>query len=165
MSRKAAAVPVPTERNPEVCTCLALRQAARHVSQFYDQQLAPTGLRTTQYSILAKLKRLGPITINVLADEMVMDRTTLGRNILPLQRMHLIAVRRGREDRRSKEVHLTEAGEERFRAALKEWKVAQERFDATFGRDRTLDLRAVLRAVTASDLGTDALTMDAVEAR
>ena len=49
------------------CNCLALRQAARHVSRFYDQCLAPTGLRTTQFSILAKLKRLGPLTINALA--------------------------------------------------------------------------------------------------
>src|SRR5260370_129372 len=52
--------------SPE-CNCLALRQAARHVTQFYDQCLAPSGLRTTQLSILAKLKRLGPLTINALA--------------------------------------------------------------------------------------------------
>ena len=57
---------------------------ARHVTQFYDQFLAPSGLRTTQYSILARLQRKGPMTINALAAELVMDRTTLGRNILPL---------------------------------------------------------------------------------
>ena len=51
------------------CNCLALRQAARHVTQFYDQHLAPTGLRTTQFSILAKLKGLEPMTINTLARE------------------------------------------------------------------------------------------------
>ena len=51
----------------EECTCLAVRQAARHVTQFYDQHLAPFSLRTTQFSILAKLKRLGPMTINALA--------------------------------------------------------------------------------------------------
>ena len=59
------------------CNCLALRQAARHVTQFYDQYLAPTGLRSTQFSILAKLHGLGPMTINALARELVMDRTTL----------------------------------------------------------------------------------------
>src|SRR5215471_20164899 len=63
----------------EDCNCFAVRSAARHVSQFYDQFLVPIGLRTTQFSILAKLKRRGPLTINALADEMVMDRTTLGR--------------------------------------------------------------------------------------
>jgi hypothetical protein len=49
------------------CNCLALRQAARHVTQFYDRVLVPSGLRTTQLSILAKLHRIGPITINALA--------------------------------------------------------------------------------------------------
>jgi DNA-binding MarR family transcriptional regulator len=65
--------------------CLAVRQAARHVTASYDQFLAPAGLRTTQFSILAKLKRQGPMTINALAADMVMDRTTRGRNILPLE--------------------------------------------------------------------------------
>ena len=68
------------------CNCLALRQAARHVTQFYDQYLASTGLRTTQFSILAKLHGLGPMTINALAGELVMDRTTLGRTMLLLER-------------------------------------------------------------------------------
>jgi hypothetical protein len=63
---------------PTACNCLALRQAARHTSQIYDTHLALVGLRTTQYSILAKLKRLGPLSINELANSMVMDRTTLG---------------------------------------------------------------------------------------
>src|ERR1700758_5379885 len=88
----------------EECTCLAVRQAARHVTQFYDQHLAPAGLRTTQFSILAKLKRHGPMTINALADQMVMDRTTLGRNILPLERDGLITIAPGDRDRRSKEL-------------------------------------------------------------
>jgi DNA-binding MarR family transcriptional regulator len=138
---------------PEECNCLALRQAARHVTQFYDQYLVPTGVRTTQFSILAKLKRLGPVTINALAEEIVMDRTTLGRNILPLEREGLIAIKQGRADRRSKELHLTDAGVERLRAASKAWAEAQARFESVFGRGRSSDLRAELRAVTASDLG------------
>ena len=77
---------------PEECNCFAVRAAARHVSQCYDRFLAPTGLRTTQYSILARLKRKGPLTINALAEAMVMDRTTLGRNIQPLEREGLIVL-------------------------------------------------------------------------
>ena len=92
------------------CNCLALRQAARHVTQFYDQYLASTGLRTTQFSLLAKLQGLGPMTINALARELVMDRTTLGRTMLPLERDGLIAIRDGTLDRRSKELTLTKAG-------------------------------------------------------
>src|SRR3974377_748781 len=93
---------------PDDCNCLAARQAARHITQFYDQFLAASGLRTTQFSVLAKLRRLGAMTINALAAEMVMDRTTLGRNIRPLERDGLIAVEEGRRDRRSKTLRLTE---------------------------------------------------------
>ena len=140
---------------PEDCNCLAVRQAARHVTQFYDRLLAPAGLRTTQFSILARLKRLGPMTINALADDMVMDRTTLGRNILPLEREGLIAVAAGKSDRRSKELRLTEAGAARLRLALKRWAGAQAKFEAAFGRKRAPELRALLQAVAATDLGTD----------
>src|SRR2546427_2085702 len=91
----------------EECNCFAVRAAARHVSQSYDQFLAPTGLRVTQFSILAKLKRKGPLTINTLAEDMVMDRTTLGRNILPLQRDGLIRIAPAASDRRAKDLHLT----------------------------------------------------------
>lgn len=139
---------------PDDCNCLAARQAARHITQFYDQLLAPSGLRTTQFSILAKLRLLGPMTINALAADLVMDRTTLGRNILPLERDGLIAVEKGSRDRRSKELRLTKAGAARFRVGLKGWVQAQRQFEAAFGAKRTVDLRALLHAVAATDLGT-----------
>ena len=139
---------------PDDCNCLVVRQAARHITQFYDQLLTPSGLRTTQFSILAKLRRLGPITINALAAEMVMDRTTLGRNILPLERDGLIAVEQGSRDRRSKELRVTETGEARFRAGMKGWVQAQREFEKAFGAKRTADMRALLHAVAATNLGT-----------
>ena len=138
--------------SPE-CNCLALRQAARHVTQFYDQCLAPAGLRTTQLSILAKLKRLGPMTINALARELVMDRTTLGRTMLPLERDGLISIEDGTLDRRSKELHLTKAGSERLRVAGRLWSKAQMQFEAAFGGERASTLRNELRAVASSNLG------------
>jgi DNA-binding MarR family transcriptional regulator len=138
---------------PDVCNCLALRQAARHVTQFYDQFLVEAGLRTTQFSILAKLRRLGSLSINALAKELVMDRTTLGRNMLPLEREGLIAIVRARSDRRSKELQLTDAGLARLRQALKGWTEAQARFETVFGGKKTVELRSLLHAVSASDLG------------
>jgi DNA-binding MarR family transcriptional regulator len=138
----------------EDCTCLAVRQAGRHITQFYDQFLAPAGLRTTQFAILVKLQRHGGMTINALARDLVMDRTTLGRNILPLQREGLIAVAPGRVDRRSKELRLTTAGAARVRAARTGWTQAQQRLDAAFGNRRSAELRALLRAVVATDLGS-----------
>ena len=145
-------MPPDIQPKPEDCNCLAVRQAARHVTQFYDQFLAPAGLRTTQFSILAKLKRIGSMTINVLAKDLVMDRTTLGRNILPLQREGLIAVVEGTSDRRSKELHLTKAGAARLRGAVKGWAQAQAQFELVFGGQRSAALRALLHAVSASNL-------------
>jgi DNA-binding MarR family transcriptional regulator len=136
--------------------CLAVRQAARHVTASYDQFLAPAGLRITQFSVLAKLKRQGPMTINALAADMVMDRTTLGRNILPLERDGLIRIEPLSSDRRSKALHLTKAGEKRFEAARAGWGKAQARFESEFGAKRTVELRELLRAVVASELGPQA---------
>src|SRR5215831_16367119 len=135
--------------HPEVCNCLALRQASRHVTQFYDRLLASSGLRTTQFSILIRLRLAGPMTINALA----MDRTTLGRNILPLEREGLIDVVSGRADRRSKVLRLTKAGAARLRAARAGWTQAQAKFEAAFGGRRAAGLRALLQTVTATDLG------------
>jgi DNA-binding MarR family transcriptional regulator len=143
-------MPADTSRRLEDCNCFTLRSAARHVSQLYDQFLASAGLRTTQFSILAKLKSLGP-TINALAKEMVMDRATLGRDIQPLERDGLIRVVPIESDRRSKELHLTSAGEKRLHAGLKRWVHEQVQFENSFGEKHAAELRALLRAVVGHE--------------
>ncbi|MGA7864484.1 MAG: MarR family winged helix-turn-helix transcriptional regulator [Stellaceae bacterium] len=145
-------MPADTRLKSELCNCLALRQAARHVTQFYDQFLAPAGLRATQFSILARLQRLGPMTISALAADLVMDRTTLGRNLQPLEREGLVAVVKGRTDRRSRETRLTDTGAERLRTAIEGWVKAQAGFEAVFGEQRSSELRGLLHAVSASEL-------------
>ena len=145
-------MPADTKLKPELCNCLALRQAARHVTQFYDHFLAPAGLRATQFSILARLQRLGPMTISALAADLVMDRTTLGRNLQPLEREGLVAVVKGRTDRRSREIRLTDTGTERLRTAIEGWVKAQAGFEAVFGEQRSSELRTLLHAVSASEL-------------
>jgi DNA-binding MarR family transcriptional regulator len=152
LASKELTMPTDALPPPDTCNCLAVRQAARHITQYYDQFLAPVGLRTTQFSILAKLKRKGPLAINTLAQDLVMDRTTLGRNILPLEREGLIAVAPGIKDRRSKEVSLTEFGAARLRAAFEGWAQAQAGFEAAFGSARSSELRALLHAASATDL-------------
>jgi DNA-binding MarR family transcriptional regulator len=139
------------KRRYRECNCLAIRQAARHVTQFYDQLFAPTGLRATQYAILSRLRSGGPMSINALANLLVMDRTTLGRNILPLQRDGLIEVAPNADDRRRHELHLTEAGIKLHQSAVGHWEEAQKRFNAVFGDDRAAMLRDLLREVSASD--------------
>src|SRR3974377_414602 len=114
---------MPIKQSPETpCSGLAIRQAARVITQLYDRHLAAENLRTTQYSILSKLGRLGPLPINALAQSMAMDRTTLGRAVQPLERDRLIAIAADRDDRRVRIVRLTQAGQARRRAPLPHWR-------------------------------------------
>ena len=131
------------------CNCLALRQAARHVSQIYDGYLAAEGLKTTQYSILSKLNRLGPLSINELAKSMVMDRTTLGRAVRPLERDKLLTIGPG-DDGRTRRLKLTPTGQAKLKAAMTKWREAQKEFELAFGPDQSAELRATLRRVVAA---------------
>lgn len=140
------------EPKPLECNCAALRRAARHVTRYYDQHMAEIGLRSSQFSMLSKLNRLGPLTINALAAEMGMDRTTLGRNILPLERDGLVTIAQGEADLRSKLVTLTKTGADRQRAGRRRWEAAQAGFEAAFGAKRAADLRAALGAVVETEL-------------
>jgi DNA-binding MarR family transcriptional regulator len=125
-----------TTDKTEHCNCFAARSAERHITQLYDRYLAPVGLRTTQFSILARLKRKAPLMINSLASSMVMDRTTLGRNVQPLERDGLITVETSVSDRRAKVVRLTRAEEKRLQAVLIAWSQAQKRFESDLGGKR-----------------------------
>src|ERR1700676_4640913 len=152
-----------TEHNPRHvapssstrCNCTALREAARYVTQLYDRHLTAAGLSSTQFSILTRLKELGPTMINALAQALVMDRTTVGRNILPLQRRRLIVVRRGESDARRKELHLTKAGLARLEAGFDGWATAQAQFEGTVGKERASQLRDLLRVVVGTDFRAD----------
>src|SRR5262249_7105013 len=103
------------------------------------------------FSILAKLKRLGPMTINALAKEMVMDRTTLGRNALPLERDGLIKIELSATDGRAKVLLLTKIGEKRLQAGCEAWEQAQARSEPRWGARRAAVCRARPRAVVASE--------------
>lgn len=131
------------------CNNLALRQAARHVSQIYDRHMAGVGLRGTQFSILSKLDRFGPMPIGRLAEALVMERTALTRAIGPLQRDGLLKVGAG-PDGRTRSVMLTAAGEAKFKAAQVQWRRAQKDFESAFGAGNAEALRATLRRLIAA---------------
>ena len=138
----------PPALEPADCNCLALRQAARHVSQIYERHLAAEGLKSTQYSILSKLNRLGPQSINELAKAMVMDRTTLGRAVRPLERDRLLTIEAG-EDGRVRRLKLTAAGLTKVKAAAAQWREAQKEFEQAYGVPESAELRSALRRVVA----------------
>src|SRR5713101_7267583 len=108
------------------CLCNALRQASRAVSRLYDEELRGVGLRTTRYSLLSRLNRVGEVRQRDLGGMTSLDETTLTRNLRPLIDAGWVSAGTG-EDRREKLVRLTEAGAAKLRKALPAWKRAQER--------------------------------------
>ena len=117
------------------CTCFALRRAARAVTQHYDRLLRPTGLRVTQFTLLAALTVAGPLPINRLARRLGLERTTLTRNLRPLEAKGWLAVTED-ADRRVHTVEITARGRAMARTALPAWREAQ----ATVGA-RLADMR------------------------
>ena len=108
------------------CLCNALRQATRAVSRLYDEELRGVGLRTTQYSLLRRLRAAGEVRQRDLGGLTSLDETTLTRNLRPLIDAGWVAVRPG-EDRREKLIRLTEAGAAKLHEARPAWERAQER--------------------------------------
>ncbi|MBQ5946104.1 MarR family winged helix-turn-helix transcriptional regulator [Massilia sp. ST3] len=131
------------------CYCSSLRQASRYLTSFYDQVLSGTGLRVTQFSILAKLLR-GSANVNQLAKAMVMDRTTLARNLQPLVREDLVVIRPSEQDRRERVIELSGRGREVITAARPAWERAQQLFEEHFGQLQADEMRAMMAAVVGS---------------
>lgn len=132
------------------CACFNLRKAARAVTQLYDEHLRPSGLRSTQFSLLAVLSLRGPLGISQLAEAAVMDRTTLTRNLELLQREGLVKVRAAPGDARVREVSLTPAAQERLAAALPLWERAQAHVTGELGAPRSAQLLSHLSAAIAA---------------
>lgn len=117
------------------CACANLRKAARAVTQIYDVALAPSGLKTTQFTLLVTSRLMGASTINELAEEMAMDRTTMSRNLKPLVREGLLLIRSG-EDGRARLVRISPAGERALGETYPLWAQAQEMVVGALGEER-----------------------------
>jgi DNA-binding MarR family transcriptional regulator len=138
-----------------LCNCTAIRKAARHMTRFYDACLAEVGLRGTQYIILRSLSAHGPMTINALAEVMVMDRTTVTHNVKPLQRDGLVGIEVDPTDKRSRIVALTKRGVASVRQGEAAWAKAQAQFESRFGKAKALEMRKVMSEVTNTELVTE----------
>lgn len=117
------------------CACSRLRAATRSVTQLYDDALRPFELKATQFSLLSAVRARGPVTIKRLAEAGVMDRTTLTRNLRPLERRGWVRIARG-ADRRERIIHLTREGRRTLVAALPAWRFAQRRMAELLGTPR-----------------------------
>jgi DNA-binding MarR family transcriptional regulator len=108
------------------CNCFTVRKAARRISRLYEGILQPTGLRITQFLILAVLAKVSGASVNELAERLDLERTAMGKTLGPLERDGLIRIEPSPVDGRSRVVKLTSKGNRIFQDAFPLWKQAQQ---------------------------------------
>jgi DNA-binding MarR family transcriptional regulator len=116
----------PNEPRFTPCLCNALRKASRSVSRFYDEELRAVGLRTTQFSLLRLLSRIGPVRQLDMSELAALEETTLTRNLRPLTAAGWVSIQPG-EDRREKLVSITAEGAKKLKESAPAWERAQSR--------------------------------------
>jgi DNA-binding MarR family transcriptional regulator len=127
------------------CYCAALRKAARKVTSLYDAALEPTGINLAQFSLLRTIDRAAPVSLTELGRMTELDRSTVGRNVRLLQRMGLVRVAPG-ADQREAMVVLDEPGLDVLRRGAPLWDEAQRRIEARLG-SAAAQLRTLLLAL------------------
>ncbi|MGR3178906.1 MAG: MarR family winged helix-turn-helix transcriptional regulator [Candidatus Anammoxibacter sp.] len=130
------------------CVCFNFRKATRVVTQIYDEKLRSSGLRATQLSILFVASVEKSTSITRLAEMLVVDRTTLTRNLKPLEKQDLIKIEPG-NDSRTRIVKLTEKGCQALEKVLPLWEEAQTCVTNQLGQDRWNDMLGHLSATIA----------------
>jgi DNA-binding MarR family transcriptional regulator len=126
------------------CVCSRLRKASRRVSQIYDHHLQPHGLTVTQYALLSTISGTPGVGIGALAERLIMDPTTLTRNLRPLERQGFLTLTPDPKDRRSRRLNLTDDGRAILAAARPAWVEAQIHIETAVGLDETPILNAAL---------------------
>ena len=135
-------------KKPSVCNCLNLRRASQAITHVYDELLKPCGLRVNQFSLLAHIKGLEPISVSDLALAMRLDRTTLVRNLRSLEEQGFI------EDiaatgARSRQLKLTEKGLKLTLEAEAVWSEAQNSLVNYLGKEEVATLTELLSKIEA----------------
>ncbi|MFA6311960.1 MAG: MarR family winged helix-turn-helix transcriptional regulator [Sterolibacterium sp.] len=142
MSKQPTQLPsIPAK--PRGCTFLRLRKLTRRITQRYEAHLQPSGLRITQFSLLATLAGADGMSISDLAGQLAMDRTTLTRNLQPLISAGHVELGAGK-DARSRSVFLTAAGRRTFAATLPLWREAQREMQQLLGSEALQQLHVVV---------------------
>jgi len=130
------------------CSCNMMRKSARKITQFYENNLREAGIKPTQFSILATLANTGPIQLTQLADRLVLERTSLTRNLNILERNTWIDIQPGEEDSRQRVVSLTRNGYKQLDCAIPYWQKAQKAIAKDMGQDTMTGLRSTLDEMT-----------------
>lgn len=136
------------KKKPSICNCLNLRRASQAITEIYDESLAPGGLKLGQFSLLKHIKQQQPINVSDLALEMRLDRTTLVRNLKPMEEKGLVtdvAVK----GTRNRQLKLTEAGLKAFNEAELLWVEAQSFIEQYLGKEDLSTLTGLLAKIEA----------------
>ena len=129
-----------------VCYCDVLRKATRKITAIYDAALVPAGVNLAQFSLLRKIQRADSVSLSELGRLAALDRSTIGRNVRVLQRMDLVRVTPG-EDQREATVTLERRGVAVLREAAPLWDGAQRLIEGKFGEDGAAQLQTLLAAL------------------
>lgn len=129
------------------CANLNMKKATRVVSKLYEEHLAPVGLKGTQFSLLMAVYSNENLTISQIAEKLVIDRTSLTRALCPLQRDGLVRIKLWAEDRRVRNVMITEKGKILAQKAIPLWKEAQTEFLSRLGEEQWNELYDLLKQV------------------
>jgi DNA-binding MarR family transcriptional regulator len=130
------------------CACTRARRAARALTNLYDSALEPVGLQITQFSLLRTIDRMAPVNVSTLAEAMLLDRSTLGRNLTVLERRGMLILTRS-TDQRDRSVTLAPGARRLLQKALPLWEEAQRSVSRTLGKRGVADLFALLEKVEA----------------
>ncbi|WFP78749.1 MarR family winged helix-turn-helix transcriptional regulator [Mesorhizobium sp. WSM4906] len=133
------------------CNNATLRRTARRLGRFYDDALAPSGLKGTQFGLLFQIHAGGEPAMGEIAEELIMDLSALGHTLKPLIRDGYVETFADKADRRIKRVRLTPQGQAKLDEAIKLWSAAQRQFEDMVGVERAAKLRATLDEVAALD--------------
>ena len=124
----------------QVCACANLRTVSGSLTQLYNRLLKPTGLKITQYYMLGNIYTSPDISIGRLGEIMLLDQTTVTRNLNILKDSGLVEIHRAEHDSRTKVVSITELGYEKLNNATPVWYEVQERIESSIGKDEYIDL-------------------------
>ena len=130
----------------DLCHCIVLRKASRRVSSYYDEALAPLGVNIAQFSLLRNINRMAPVSLTDLGQRVELDRSTVGRNAKVLERMGLVDIRPGK-DQREATLTVTDAGQAVLKEGAPLWDGVQASIESRLGADGAEQLRRLLAAL------------------
>jgi DNA-binding MarR family transcriptional regulator len=132
------------------CLCLRVQRASRIIGRRFDDAFRSVGLNNWQFSLLMSLNRRSPLTVNGLAEELAMDRTTTTKNLRPLERRGLLEIRQDEEDARVRRIVLTAAGRAVLAEAVQHWQAANDALAASLKGGDLASVHSALETIASS---------------